>query len=604
MALQVACALRPGAPMRKACVVKYDVKLNYSGASDRCGALRRLSKRGSSLCASGAKFHNGRGNGHLRGSTMLMSERMNFDGSLVPDRLGKRGRVMVAVQASAAGGLPESWENANGNRGINGKQSSQPKAMNGMSSQIMEGHYSVVTTPPVHGNDMSNLMEQFTMDEENISGVEKGTMGRSTRAVVLAGGETTNPLTRFRAMPAVQIGSSMLLVDIPINNCLRSGINKIYVLTQFHSHGINSHIAASYPPIHFGGPLGDMWVDVLAAQQTTTKKEWSKGSADAIRKNLNELKDESRGIEPATDYVILSGSAMYNMDLAKVVASHRLLQADVTICTHLVSHDVAKTKGVLRVDRSSKVLAFEEKPSDLYPGRARHEDSGKYLANMGVYVFKREAMLDLLDPAKSDVVTHIGHHVIPNALSKGMNVHSFQHKGYWQDVSTLKDYYQANLALASPEAPIKMFEVDGAISAKGSMLPPSKLQGTVKVTESILGDGTFLVDCEIRNSVVGECIFVGAGSCIEESLLLGSPFWTSEVLREKALRANERVFGVGKNCILRKCIVDENVSIGDNCTLTNTENVQEADFSNDGYMIQDGILVLLRNAIIPDGTMI
>ena len=603
MTFHGACTMRPKAPVLKACIVKYDAKFNCSGASAHRDALRRLSRSGSVACARSAGLHNCWGKGHLRHATMSMSTKWEFDGSTTPGRLGKRGRAMTRVQATTSGGLPEPWDNANGNRGINGKQNCHPKAMNGASSQFMEGQ-TVVTTSPVNGKDRSNLMEQFSVHEENITGVEKGTMGRSTRAVVLAGGETTNPLTRFRAMPAVQIGSSMLLVDIPINNCLRSGINKIYVLTQFHSHGINSHIAASYPPIHFGGPLGDMWVDVLAAQQTTTKKEWYKGSADAIRKNLNELKDESRGIEPATDYVILSGSAMYNMDLAKVVASHRLLQADVTICTHLVSQDVARTKGVLRVDNCSKVLAFEEKPSDRYLDRARHQDSGEYLANMGVYVFKREAMLDLLDPAKSDVVTHIGHHVIPNALSKGMNVHSFQHKGYWQDVSTLKDYYEANLALASPEAPIKMFEVDGAVSAKGSMLPPSKMQGTVKVSESILGDGTFLVDCEIRNSVVGECIFVGAGSCIEDSLLLGSPFWTSEILRENALRANERVFGVGKNCTLRKCIVDENVSIGDNCMLTNTENVQEADFSNDGFMIQDGILVFLRNAEIPDGTTI
>lgn len=602
MTFHGACTLRPGAPAPKVSATKYDVKSSGSGAFGNFGALRRLSKSGSVTCPRGAGLHNCWGKGYLRDATIAMSKETKSNGLLAPGRREKRGR-MNRVQASTSGGLPEPWENANANRGINGKQNSQPKAMNGLSSQFMEGQ-SVVATPPVNGKERRNLMEQFSVHEENITGVEKSTMGRSTRAVVLAGGETTNPLTRFRAMPAVQIGSSMLLVDIPINNCLRSGINKIYVLTQFHSHGINSHIAASYPPIHFGGPLGDMWVDVLAAQQTTTKKEWYKGSADAIRKNLNELKDESRGIEPATDYVILSGSAMYNMDLAKVVASHRLLQADVTICTHLVSQDVARTKGVLRVDNCSKVLSFEEKPNDLYLDRARYQDSGKYLANMGVYVFKREAMLDLLDPAKSDVVTHIGHHVIPNALSKGMNVHSYQHKGYWQDVSTLKDYYEANLALASPEAPIKMFEVDGAVSAKGSMLPPSKMQGTVKVSESILGDGTFLVDCEIRNSVVGECIFVGAGSCIEDSLLLGSPFWTSEILRENALRANERVFGVGKNCVLRKCIVDENVSIGDNCMLTNTENVQEADFSSDGYMIQDGILVLLRNAEIPDGTTI
>ena len=434
--------------------------------------------------------------------------------------------------------------------------------------------------------------------------VDGGTMARTTRAVVLAGGETSNPLTKVRAMPAVPIGASMLLIDIPVNNCLRSGINKMYVLTQFNSHGINSHINASYPPAYLGGPEGESWVDVLAAQQTIAAKEWYRGSADAIRKNLNELKDETRGIDPATDYVILSGSAVYSMDIANVMAHHRMKESDITICTHLIPAEKAQSKGIVKVDGVGRVIAFEEKPSAFYLERSQHSKRGEYLANMGVYIFKRDALMDLLDPKKSDVVTHIGHHVIPNAISKGMRVHAYHHAGYWQDVSTLRDYYEANLAFASPETPIKMFEVDGVRSARGSMLPPSRVQGHVIASQSLIGDGTMLVDCTIQRSVVGQSVFIGAGSVVEDSLLLGSPFWTTERLRQKAIANGERVYGVGNNCLLKKCILDENTTIGDGCTLTNAAGVQEADHSDEGYMIQDGILVVLKNAEIPAGTHI
>lgn len=452
----------------------------------------------------------------------------------------------------------------------------------------------------------SMIEQAIAISEEvaKIEGIDRNLMARTTRAVVLAGGETNNPLTKYRAMPAVPIGSSMFLVDIPVNNCLKSGINKIYVLTQFQSHVLHSHINASYPPVHFGGRDGQAWVDVLAAQQTTAGKEWHKGSADAVRKNIGELKDETRGVEPAQDYVILSGSGMYNMDLAKVVAEHRVTNADVTICSHLVSRKDAVSKGVMRIDSARRVYSFEEKPSQRYLDETSRDHQAGYLANMGVYVFTREALFDLLDDKKSDVVTHIGHHVIPNALCNGMKVHSYVHNSFWKDISSLRDYYEACLSLTSSEAPIKMFELDGAVSVKGSMLPPSKMLGTVRVSESILGDGTVLVDCTVKRSVVGECIYIGSQSMVEDSLLLGSPVWSSETERNIAINNGERVFGVGKNCILKGCIVDENVSIGDGCILTNVESIQEADCSDKGYMIHDGILVLLRNANLPPGTVI
>jgi len=443
-------------------------------------------------------------------------------------------------------------------------------------------------------------------------------MARSTRAVILAGGETRNPLTRYRAMPSVPLGSSLILADIPINNCLTSGINKIYVLTQFQSQTLNSHIASSYPPVRFSGPEGAAWVDVLAAQQTVAEKEWYRGSADAIRRNIYELKDESRGVSPATDYVILSGAAVYSMDIGRVVAYHRARNADITLCTHTVDQNLAQYKGIVSVHQSSgRVLKFEEKPSvsslanmrlslaESHSATGQEQGEELFLANMGIYVFKREALFDLLTPNKDGAITHIGHHVIPNALAQGLRVHGYQHHGFWRDVSTLRDYYETNLALAATEAPIKMFEVEKAVAAKGSMLPPAQMQGNVTVNECLLDEGVVLVNCTVSNSVVGENVYIGRDSVIESSLLLGSPFWTNESTRAKNISEGERVFGVGNNCHLRGCIVDENASIGDGVKIVNAAGIKEADCAEkDGFMIQDGIVVVMRNAQIPAGTVI
>eukprot|EP00889_Picochlorum_renovo_P006823 jgi/Picre1/33853/NNA_001332.t1 len=265
---------------------------------------------------------------------------------------------------------------------------------------------------------LADVLERENKQDAYLYGVEHGDMARSTRAVVLAGGETNNPLTKNRAMPAVPIGSCMSLIDVPINNCLKSGINKVYILTQFQSHGLHSHIAASYPPMGLGG-RNSGWVDVLTAQQTIGGSEWYKGSADAIRRNLDSLEDENRGVAPASDYVILSGSAMYNMDVSKVVGFHRMKNADITICSHYVRGDKARSKGVLSADQFGRVTGFHEKPDDASLASAAHEQKdGEILVNMGVYVFKREALFNLLDPAKAEHMTHVGHHVIPTAWQK------------------------------------------------------------------------------------------------------------------------------------------------------------------------------------------
>lgn len=461
--------------------------------------------------------------------------------------------------------------------------------------------------PPTVVDSMGRERE-MEKEKEVVQIVDCVNMGSTTRAVILAGGEQKNPLTHYRAMPAVSIGSCMMLIDVPINNCLSAGINKMYVLTQFQSHQINSHVASAYPPQGFGHTSG--WVDVLTAQQTVAAKEWYKGSADAIRRNLMELKDEARGVEPAEDYVIMSGTAVYNMDISRVVGFHRMRKADITICSLQMGAEAAKTKGVVVADEVGLVSGFHEKPggrvSDLV------NDDNQALVSMGVYVIKRDVMLRLLEDGDSSSMggrpmEHIGHHMIPAALEIGARVFTYEHDGYWKDVSTLRDYYEANIALTSKsKTPIKFFELERAISAKkGKMLPPAKMCGSVDIDESILGDGAILSDgCVSRRSIIGENVLVGAGSIIEDSLLLGSPVWTSESQREAAKARGDLIFGVGRNSVLKRCVVDENAYIGDGCIVRNDAGVAEADRSSEGYMIQDGLIVVLKNAVIPDGTVI
>lgn len=429
-------------------------------------------------------------------------------------------------------------------------------------------------------------------------------MSRTVRGVILAGGETKNPLTKYRAMPAVPLGSSLLMVDVPVNNCLQAGINKIYVLTQFQSHTLNSHIAASYPPMKLGAPDQQAWVDVLAAQQTVTEREWYQGSADAVRKNLGELKDEARGITPARDYVILSGSAVYKMDFQKLVAFHREKNADVTIAMHTCGEADARTKGIAQVHPSSgKVMKFLEKPTADDLGSLRREDAAaapgaEFLASMGIYVFKREALFRLIDRPQ---LVHIGHHVIPNALAQEMKVYAYQHDGYWHDVSSLKDFFETNLDLADPDA--LMGTIDDMTGRRGASLPPAMMQD-VELDRVIVGDGSVLVGCKISNSVLGESTYVGRGTIVENALILGNGAWMSDLDRKQALERGDRVYGVGDNCFLRRCVVDENATIGNNVQIINKSGVAEADRSESGFMVQDGIVVVMRNAVLPDGIVI
>ncbi|CAK0781127.1 hypothetical protein CVIRNUC_005292 [Coccomyxa viridis] len=438
-------------------------------------------------------------------------------------------------------------------------------------------------------------------------------ISKSVHAIILAGGSADNPLARYRAMPAVELGSSTQLIDISISNCIRSGVNKLYVLTQFNSHTLNTHISQAYPPAVFGGPQKQGFVDVLAAHQTPTEASWYRGSADAVRRNLPVILEDYRGSMLPDDMLILSGQALYRMDYGVLLRTHRESNADITIATHAVGRKQAVLRGITKVERDTGLVTdFEEKPSserlaqlEGVSKNASGEDP--FEASMGIYMFKREVLEKLLDRhsagnnSKPDA--HFGYDVIPHALEDGLRIVAHNHPGYWRDVNSLRDFYEVNLELAMPGAPISFYEVEEGIVSSGQVLPPA-LISNCEIEDALIGEGSVLRRSKILGCVIGNNSYIGEGCVLEKSLVLGNDYYTNEKTRAASLEKGESALGVGKNCVVKGAILDDNVSIGDDCQITNKDGMTEADRTEEGYVIQDGIVTILRNAVIPAGTVI
>lgn len=422
-------------------------------------------------------------------------------------------------------------------------------------------------------------------------------VSRTARAVILAGGEASMALTRLKTVASLPIVSNTHLIDFPINQCTKSGINKIYVLTQFNSHALNSHIHQSYGYIGVGD-LGS-FVEVLASNQTFTNKEWYRGSADAIRQSFEEIMDENRGLTAATDYVILPGSSIHTVDLRKVMQFHREKDADITICcTNSSDSDYMKSQGILRVDQDFRVTSFEENPClhhNSLPGIKAGE-----LTSMGIYIFSREALLDLLNAENAEFVTHIGHHVIPRAISKGMEVNAYQYNGLWYDIRTCKEYFNANINLLCAEIESTGPLPDQSFPVPQNGLAPPRFIGKVKVHNSMIGSNTLLHDCTIGTSIIGNDLVVGQGTKVSNCII-----GNAESIEYVHLGENRKFRrGIGRNVTLDNCIVEDNVWIGHDSTIVNANGLQEANCIEKGYIIQDGMVIILRNTIIPDGTKI
>lgn len=425
-------------------------------------------------------------------------------------------------------------------------------------------------------------------------------------SIILGGGAGTRlyPLTKLRAKPAVPLAGKYRLIDIPVSNCINSEIFKIYVLTQFNSASLNRHIARTY---NFPGGFNDGFVEVLAAQQTPENPNWFQGTADAVRQYIWLLEEWN-----VDEYLILSGDHLYRMDYRLFVQRHRDQKADITLSVVPMDERRASDFGLMKINDSGRVVDFSEKPKGdelvkmqvdttilgLTPEQAKQKP---YIASMGIYVFKREVLIKLLK--ESLEWTDFGKEIIP-ASANDYNVQAYLFNDYWEDIGTIEAFYEANLALTRQLLPpFSFYDENAPIYTRSRYLPPSKLLDC-QVTESIIGEGCILRTCHIQHSVLGVRSRVEAGCRIEESLIMGADFYQPFVEQQFNSENGSIPLGIGANTIIRRAIVDKNAHIGCDVQIINKDRVEEADRENQGFYIRSGIVVVLKNAVIPDGTII
>jgi glucose-1-phosphate adenylyltransferase len=423
-------------------------------------------------------------------------------------------------------------------------------------------------------------------------------------AIILGGGAGTRlyPLTKLRAKPAVPVAGKYRLIDIPVSNCINSEIFKIYVLTQFNSASLNRHIARTY---NFSG-FTEGFVEVLAAQQTLENLNWFQGTADAVRQYLWLMEEWD-----VDEYLILSGDHLYRMDYRQFVQRHRETGADITLSVLPIDERRASDFGLVKIDHSGRIINFSEKPKGdaltkmqvdttvlgLTPEQAQEQP---YIASMGIYIFKKDVLTKLL---KEGSRTDFGKEIIPDA-SGDHNVQAYLYDGYWEDIGTIEAFYHANLALTQqPRPPFSFYDEQAPIYTRARYLPPSKLLDC-QITESMIGEGCILEKCRIEHSVLGVRARVEAGCVIQDSLLMGADFYEPFAERQSECKTKEVTLGIGANTTIRRAIIDKNAHIGCDVKIINKDNVQEAEREDQGFYIKSGIVVVLKNAVIADGTII
>ena len=412
--------------------------------------------------------------------------------------------------------------------------------------------------------------------------------------VILGGGQGQRlyPLTKFRSKPAVPLGGKYRLIDIPISNCLNSQINRVFVLTQFNSASLNKHIVQTYKFDMFSGGF----VDILAAEQTPDNPNWFQGTADAVRKSIKHLLP----YEDINYIIILSGDQLYQVDLRRIVQSHIDNEADITVSTVAVSKEAASGLGIVKIQKDGRITAFKEKPqednlSDMHC--LDRANSANYLANMGIYVFHKRMLVDLL--TKSDA-TDFGKELIPAAIDR-CRVFAFVFDGYWEDIGTIRAFYEANLALAETTPRFNFYDFKMPLYTHPRNLPGSKLNNC-NIHQSIIADGCILNGADIKHSVIGVRSRIGAGTTIKHSILMGADrFETVEQLKENASRKTPNM-GIGNHCTIINAIIDKDVRIGDNVSILNAHNLQEKDDEN--YNIREGIIIIPKGSWIRSGTVI
>jgi glucose-1-phosphate adenylyltransferase len=424
-------------------------------------------------------------------------------------------------------------------------------------------------------------------------------------AIILGGGAGTRlyPLTKLRAKPAVPLGAKYRLIDIPISNCINSEIQRIYVLTQFNSASLNRHITRSYGMAGFS----QGFVEVLAAQQTPENPNWFQGTADAVRRYqwLFEEWDVDQ-------YLILSGDHLYRMNYGDFIRRHRETEADVTLSVIPVDEARASDFGLMKIDHTGRVIAFSEKPkgdalkamavdTTILGLPAETAKQFPYIASMGIYVFEKQVLHDLLK--ESPDRTDFGREIIPASLNKH-NIQAYLFKDYWEDIGTIEALYNANLALTSqPDPPFSFYDEKAPIYTRPRYLPPSKLLDS-RITESMVGEGCIIKECAIKRCVVGIRSRIETGCVIDNSLLMGADYYESPGERVQALETGKVPLGIGSNTTIQRAIIDKNARIGRNVQIVNRDGVKESNREDLGFVIRSGIVVVIKNTTIPDGTVI
>lgn len=427
---------------------------------------------------------------------------------------------------------------------------------------------------------------------------------RDVLAIILGGGRGTRlyPLTKRRAKPAVPLAGKYRLIDIPVSNCINSDIDKIYVLTQFNSASLNRHIINTYRMSPFTGGF----VDILAAQQTPDNPDWFQGTADAVRQYLW-LMDSWK----PRDFLILSGDHLYRMDYRPFIHYHRQTGADVTLAVLPCEEKVASGFGLLKIDADGRIVDFKEKPQgELLKacqvdtqalGLSPEEATAKpYIASMGIYVFRREALIEML---KVKEHTDFGKEVLPSAIGK-YHLQAYPFKGYWEDIGTIEAFYRANLALVQqPNPPFSFFDSEMPIYTRPRFLPPNKILDS-QIVNSMIADGCIIKNAQIRNSIIGIRSRLEANTIVENTLVMGADYYESAEERQAKLEAGIPPVGIGANSHIVNAIVDKNARIGRNVRILNKDHVSEAQREEEGIWISNGIVTIIKDSVIPDNTVI
>ena len=419
-------------------------------------------------------------------------------------------------------------------------------------------------------------------------------------SIVLGGGKGTRlyPLTQARAKPAVPFGGKYRLVDIPISNCINSGFRKIYILTQFNSASLHMHLAHTY----FFDSFSKGFVEILAAEQTFEHSGWYEGTADAVRKNFLHFRTQN-----PSHYIILSGDQLYRMDVADMYRKHVESGAAVTVACTAVTREDANDLGILKANKKNEITEFMEKPGPTkdiadfrIPSESQNDRRSKgkdFLASMGIYIFDASAMEECL----ANEYTDFGKEIIPAAIGK-LKVNAYVFNGYWEDIGTIKSFYEANLDLTSVKPRFDFYDESAPIYTHMRNLPPSKMNFS-NMNQSIAGEGCIITNASISNSIVGIRTIIESGASLNGVVCMGADYYESDTQRAQNLEKRIPDIGIGKGSIAKGAIIDKNARLGEGCRIGIDDlDRKDGDFGN--YHIVDGVIVIPKNAVLYPGTVI